>query len=194
MKIKELVTKFLVVVVLRQLKAVDNRQRELVADTLHAGIQRMHVQEQYAKQSSANAARKRMLLERYERLIGAADKPEPPAGATPSGAAESPAPPATSVVDEAYPSAITSATEAELHLAAGQATCCHDDLQGDPLDWPLPCDIQVGAGTICRGVPLRTLVTRMKVLHAMAVQAFPTAAHLMVDPATANAELNKTLV
>jgi hypothetical protein len=34
----------------------------------------------------------------------------------------------------------------------------------DPLDWPLPCDITVGAGTIRKGCPLRTLVARMQVL------------------------------
>jgi hypothetical protein len=34
----------------------------------------------------------------------------------------------------------------------------------DPLDWPLPCDITVGAGTIRKGCTLRTLVARMHVL------------------------------
>ena len=38
----------------------------------------------------------------------------------------------------------------------------------DPLDWPLPCDVTVGHGTMCKGVSLRTLVTRMKVLYEMA--------------------------
>ncbi|WP_343593422.1 hypothetical protein [Paracidovorax wautersii] len=38
----------------------------------------------------------------------------------------------------------------------------------DPMDWPLPCDVTVGHGTIGKGVPLRTLVNRMKVLYGMA--------------------------
>jgi hypothetical protein len=38
----------------------------------------------------------------------------------------------------------------------------------DPMDWPLPCDVHVGHGTMRKGVALRTLVTRMKVLYEMA--------------------------
>lgn len=38
----------------------------------------------------------------------------------------------------------------------------------DPLDWPLPCDVTVGHGTIGKGVKLRTLVLRMKTLYKMA--------------------------
>ena len=38
----------------------------------------------------------------------------------------------------------------------------------DPMDWPLPCDVTVGHGTMRKGVKLRTLVTRMKVLYQMA--------------------------
>lgn len=38
----------------------------------------------------------------------------------------------------------------------------------DPMDWKLPCDVTVGHGTMCKGVSLRTLVTRMKVLYEMA--------------------------
>jgi hypothetical protein len=38
----------------------------------------------------------------------------------------------------------------------------------DPLDWPLPCDVTVGHGTMRKGVKLRTLVARMKALYAMA--------------------------
>lgn len=45
----------------------------------------------------------------------------------------------------------------------------------DPMDWPLPCDVQVGAGTHKKGVPLRSLVARMKVLHGIALGA-PVAA------------------
>ena len=43
----------------------------------------------------------------------------------------------------------------------------------DPMDWPLPCDITVGAGTIKAGVKLRTLVARMGVLHSMAKDVQP---------------------
>ena len=39
---------------------------------------------------------------------------------------------------------------------------------GDPMDWPLPCDITVGHGTMRKGVKLSTLVRRMKVLYKMA--------------------------
>lgn len=38
----------------------------------------------------------------------------------------------------------------------------------DPMDWPLPCDVTVGHGTMRKGVSLRTLVTRMKALYEMA--------------------------
>jgi hypothetical protein len=38
----------------------------------------------------------------------------------------------------------------------------------DPMDWPLPCDVMVGNGTHKKGVPLRSLVARMNVLHGMA--------------------------
>lgn len=38
----------------------------------------------------------------------------------------------------------------------------------DPMDMPLPCDVKVGHGTMRKGVPLRTLVARMKVLYEMA--------------------------
>lgn len=48
-------------------------------------------------------------------------------------------------------------------LSAAQA-----GVPDDPMDWPLPCDVTVGHGTMCKGVSLRTLVTRMKVLYEMA--------------------------
>ncbi|WP_428145139.1 hypothetical protein [Delftia acidovorans] len=35
----------------------------------------------------------------------------------------------------------------------------------DPMDWPLPCDVTVGHGTIRKGCKLRTLVLRMQVLY-----------------------------
>lgn len=43
----------------------------------------------------------------------------------------------------------------------------------DPMDWPLPCDVTVGHGTIGKGCALRTLVARMKVLYDMAQAALP---------------------
>jgi hypothetical protein len=47
----------------------------------------------------------------------------------------------------------------------------------DPMNWPLPCDVTVGNGTHKKGVPLRSLVARMKVLHGMATsQPVPDAA------------------
>ena len=41
------------------------------------------------------------------------------------------------------------------------------DAPADPMDWPLPCDVTVGAGTIKAGCKLRTLVARMHVMHDM---------------------------
>jgi hypothetical protein len=52
----------------------------------------------------------------------------------------------------------------------------------DPLDWPLPCDITVGCGTIKKGLPLRLLVTRMEVLSSMAKDSFAMAAGQCVHP------------
>lgn len=43
-----------------------------------------------------------------------------------------------------------------------------DAARADPMDWPLPCDVTVGHGTMRKGVKLRTLVARMKVLYEMA--------------------------
>ena len=39
------------------------------------------------------------------------------------------------------------------------------DAPADPLDWPLPCDVKVGPGTIRKGVALRSLVARTQYLH-----------------------------
>lgn len=38
----------------------------------------------------------------------------------------------------------------------------------EPMDWPLPCDVTVGHGTMRKGVRLGTLVARMKVLYEVA--------------------------
>jgi len=43
-----------------------------------------------------------------------------------------------------------------------------DAAPADPMDWRLPCDVTVGHGTMGKGVPLRTLVMRMKVLYELA--------------------------
>lgn len=42
------------------------------------------------------------------------------------------------------------------------------EVPADPMDWPLPCDVTVGHGTMRKGVSLRTLVARMKMLYEMA--------------------------
>ncbi len=42
-----------------------------------------------------------------------------------------------------------------------------DPAINDPMDWPLPCDVTVGHGTMRKRVALRTLVLRMKVLYEM---------------------------
>ena len=51
---------------------------------------------------------------------------------------------------------------------ARNATLTDDAAPADPMDWRLPCDVTVGHGTMRKGVKLRTLVTRMKVLYEMA--------------------------
>jgi hypothetical protein len=43
--------------------------------------------------------------------------------------------------------------------------------EADPLDMPLPCDITVGHVTMSKGVPLRSLVFRMKALYELAQEA-----------------------
>jgi hypothetical protein len=42
-------------------------------------------------------------------------------------------------------------------------------VEADPMDWPLPCDVKVGHVTMGKGVRLRTLITRMRVLYEMAI-------------------------
>lgn len=46
----------------------------------------------------------------------------------------------------------------------------------DPLDTPLPCDVRVGNGTHRKGTTLRTLITRMKMLHEAAFGPEPSQA------------------
>jgi len=50
----------------------------------------------------------------------------------------------------------------------GQVVAAQAQPVADPMDWPLPCDVTVGNGTHKKGVPLRSLVARMTVLHGMA--------------------------
>lgn len=52
--------------------------------------------------------------------------------------------------------------------AAWQAARRAPVVPQDPMDWPLPCDVTVGHGTVGKGVKLRTLVLRMKALYKVA--------------------------
>ncbi|MBL8355687.1 MAG: hypothetical protein JNM01_12735 [Delftia acidovorans] len=55
----------------------------------------------------------------------------------------------------------------------------------DPMDWPLPCDVTVGHGTIRKGCKLRTLVLRMQVLYDLSQKvelAAPAAPAVDADP------------
>lgn len=184
MKLQSLVKKARIAVIKWKLASVDNRQREVVYNTLLASAMRISAQDQYAERSSQNAARKRHLLEQLEQLTA-------PAPLWMGFDLSSPVDtqPAVDDLDVllSVPQETIRATEAELRLAAGQATAGQTDHSDTSLDWPLPCDIKIGAGTIRRGVPLRTVVMRMNVLHAMAIQAYPTAANMAVDPASATA-------
>ena len=90
---------------------------------------------------------------------------------------------ATHTLRTQQPALAASEWDVRGHLAAS-LTCWHrltgkeaDELvamfhglpaPADPMDWPLPCDVTVGHGTMCKGVSLRTLVARMKVLYEMA--------------------------
>ena len=65
-----------------------------------------------------------------------------------------------------------------IELAAAPAHPA-EGVPADPMDWPLPCDVTVGGGTMRKGVTLRTLVLRMKGLYQMATgnDADEVAAH-----------------
>lgn len=45
---------------------------------------------------------------------------------------------------------------------------CRAEPPVDPMDWPLPCDVTIGHGTIKRGSRLSTLVAQMAVLYELA--------------------------
>lgn len=68
MKLKAIVAKVRRMIVMRQLRAVDARQREAVSDALFAGDMRIHAYSEYARRSTVNAARKRQLLEKLDSL------------------------------------------------------------------------------------------------------------------------------
>lgn len=74
--------------------------------------------------------------------------------------------------DPADPGAIFRAKrkrDAKIDQLAGLATQAEAPAAAiDPMDWPLPCDVTVGHGTMRKGVRLGTLVARMKVLYEMA--------------------------
>ena len=61
-----------------------------------------------------------------------------------------------------------SAREIVAILLETNSTMARDPAINDPMDWPLPCDVTVGHGTMLKGVALRTLVLRMKTLYEMA--------------------------
>lgn len=65
------------------------------------------------------------------------------------------------------------AAEAPAAEAASIDTPASPAVPADPMDWPLPCDVAVGAGTIKAGCKLRTLVSRMTMLHEAAMRVRP---------------------
>lgn len=66
-----------------------------------------------------------------------------------------------------------------MHEAANEldrvATSAGQEKPADPMDWPLPCDIKVGAGTIKKGCKLSVLVARMHVMHDMIREGWSSA-------------------
>jgi len=68
-KLSCLITKIKIAIVMRQLAAVDARQRDLVSDVTFAGVMRLSAQEHFAKGSTINAAAKRRLLARFDHLM-----------------------------------------------------------------------------------------------------------------------------
>ncbi len=50
-----------------------------------------------------------------------------------------------------------------------------DEVAGDPLDWPIPCDLVDDAVTLRKGVKLRTVLARMKMLSALCGSNLPKA-------------------
>jgi hypothetical protein len=175
-KLQSLVKSALVVIAKWQLARVNKSQRDVVDGMLIASSQRIHAQQYYTDLSNRNAARKRLLLERLDRLTGAAQA-RAASSKSAAGLIELPIPDVRSL-EQAW----EMKRELELRIAAGTATCGQADPADQALDWAIPCDIVVGGRTIRRGATLRTLVDRMNVLHAMAAQAFPKAASMTVEP------------
>lgn len=61
----------------------------------------------------------------------------------------------------------------DLCIGGEKGPCNCGAVPADPMDWPLPCDVKVGHGTIRKGCSLRTLVLRMQVLYDMTHKAAP---------------------
>jgi hypothetical protein len=184
-KLQSLGNQIKVAIIKLQVKSIHNRQREERFKLTLASIMRIDAQEQFDERTELHAARLKKLQAQLDGLVG-----EPPLWMGVDLSSPSPVP-AAFVVDV---SSITSdathqaaATESELRLAAGQATAGQTEHGDTQLDWPLPCDITIGACTLRRGVPLRALVAKTRVLHAMAAQTFPDAANMTLDPRSAAA-------
>ena len=86
-------------------------------------------------------------------------------------------PPKSSIFHEMLEQIADDPTCGPVYRIRPQGRCLLDELQTayfakraplDPMDWPLPCDVTVGHGTMRKGVKLGTLVRRMKVLYEMA--------------------------
>ncbi|RSZ60002.1 hypothetical protein HF313_14905 [Massilia atriviolacea] len=56
--------------------------------------------------------------------------------------------------------------QARAHIA--QRAASGDEVTGDPLDWPIPCDLVDDAVTLRKGVKLRVVLARLKFLSALA--------------------------
>ena len=99
------------------------------------------------------------------------------AAPTPDRATKAEAAPRNAGVDslierlELAPDAVTKHREIARELRALAATEAH----ADPMDWPLPCDVTVGAGTIKRVCKLSVLVARMNVMNNMIKEGWASA-------------------
>lgn len=73
-----------------------------------------------------------------------------------------------------FPAGVIAAGRAiEADLRAALAAVPGKGEPADPMDWKIPCDVKVGAGTNKKGTRFGVLVARMNVLHGMAMKAFP---------------------
>lgn len=55
--------------------------------------------------------------------------------------------------------------------AANEQARLGQSVSDDPMAWPIPCDVKIGAGTNKKGSSFGALVARMNVLHGMAMKA-----------------------